>query len=178
MFMQNTEEIYDSCNIEAVKAVEFVVQIGAETFYIFTPKPTDLFITCSPTAKHNGHKLLSPTKRRYRIENYVEVTLGALCRGAIDQHTFSTGRDLTLNYDVKLEAINLNIQDLFEDVTIDEEAILQIIDEKASEKSRPTVADIRKEYHIRKLSHDHGTSKLMIWSNQAHLGQILGQIRT
>ena len=61
----------------------------------------------------------------------------------------------------------MNIRDLFEDVTIDEKAILQIIDENASEKSRPTIADIRKEYHIRKLSHDHGVSKLLMWITAA-----------
>ena len=66
----------------------------------------------------------------------------------------------------------MSLKDLFNDVTIDEEASLEILDDKSAGTTNPTVADIRKEYHIRKLNRDHGATKVWVWSITAVVGLI------
>ena len=158
--MQKLDEIRNECELQTVQAAEFVIQTGQRKFYIYTPKQSDLFITCdSPSSNANG--VGGKMKEKYTITDYVEITMSELCRGALPNHVFYTGTDITSEFEMNLESISMNLTELFEDNIMNEQSLVELMEEKSSTGGKMNIRDIRKSYDLTKITYHQ--KKINMW---------------
>ena len=107
LFEKNLKDILEQCPITTVTPQEYLHQLNTTTFYGFSPMSQNVHITCQKFDDRTGlisHKLSEKT-----IKGFFVIEMQPACSGAMKEHIFSTHNNLVVNYDLKLEEFEIDL---------------------------------------------------------------------
>ena len=103
LYMKNKQAIKTQCALEVSAPREVIIQLNSTTFYIYTPKATNIYVTC-----------MNQDQEKREINAFNLVTLQPGCRAAINEHIFSSGIELEEEITLKQNNLHLHLTDLME----------------------------------------------------------------
>ena len=159
LFMKKQDEINSICILHTITAKEFVVQIGTNTFYAFSPKKMDMFLTCDLDTLDTEKKLLS-------VQGFFTVMMPHSCTATLDMHVFSTSTDITTQFNIEAKRFHVDFGSLFKDMKINEREIYYIIN-NPTVKEKITIRDVIKTYDLRRLEHTGRTTSIWTYCTTA-----------
>ena len=117
LYTKSIEEIKNRCSIEMINKKEMVHQINTTSFYVYIPKSTIMYVTCSNKQEEEKHE----------IWGYSIITLKPGCKASIQEHIFSAGIKVEEKTSLKYMNININLRDLLKIGKQEEAELLEII---------------------------------------------------
>jgi len=146
LYNKSKRQIKENCNMKITQKEEVVFQINATSFFIYTPKRTQLQVSCEDEAEQTKHEI--------HQHNIIKLEQG--CRASTNEHLISTGISLTEEVTMKRIKINLNLTDLVNFEKGEEEQFIKLLAQqpKAADKDVP-LSDVLKKFHLKIISQHH-----------------------
>ena len=68
----------NKCSFVVTEPKAMIIQLNSTNFYVFTPNPTDLYITC-----------IKPNNEKYENKGFNIISLKPECRASMNHHIFT-----------------------------------------------------------------------------------------
>ena len=133
---------------------EMVHQINTTSFYVYIPKSTIMYVTCSNKQQEEKHE----------IWGYSIITLKPGCKASIQEHIFSAGIKVEERTSLKYMNININLRDLLKIGRQEEAELLEVIHQEGMLGNQPAkITAVKKKYNLRKLQkHNRINSEIFV----------------
>ena len=95
LFTKSQENIKKSCEIRAVAPREFMMQVGRGQFYIFTPRPQRLYVSCNDE------------KQSILLDGFKVLNMPDGCKASTEQHVIQTSWREMAKFDIETKALNM-----------------------------------------------------------------------
>ena len=119
----------------------------------------NVHITCQVFDDRTG--LISQKLSEKTIKGFFVIQMKPACSGAMKEHIFSTHNNLVVNYDLKLEEFEIDLDYLLGDIK--ESEILNFLENDTEEKP-VSIQDVKKKFHLKTLSKGMHATKYMSYS--------------
>ena len=128
---------------------EFVVQIGIGDNFIFSPFSQRIYANCDDS------------KQTLDLKGYKTIKIPEGCTVTTQNHVIQTSTKKVVNYDVEIETMELKLENLIDNSSLNTQQLIQILSEAGSENEKLTINDIKKRCQLKTI-HRHNV-KTSIW---------------
>ena len=171
LYRNEISNIADVCPIAIYKNNEFVTQLNATTFLVYSSTKTQLFITCVNAA---GVKVF---EKAYQVINFNYVSIFYTCDIALKGHIISTGIPLTVDVSTQIRAINVNMADLIKIGRAEIKSFVTFISKTLTPEARPIhLISAKKQFDLHVLSKNRSIFNKIITTISGILGAIVSLI--
>ena len=167
LYNKNKRQIKENCNMKITHKEETIFQINSTSFFIYTPKRTQLHISCENEAQQTKHE----------IYQYNIIRLAQGCRASTKNHLLSTGISLTEEVTMKRMKINLNLTDIINLQKGEEKEFIKLLEQQpeTADKKVP-LTDVMKKFHLKMISQHHLRSTIIGSSSTFVIIMIIGTV--
>jgi len=167
LYNKNKGQIKESCNMKITPKRETVFQINSTSFFIYTPKRTQLHISCENEGQQTKHE----------IHQYNIIELDQGCRASTKDHLLSTGISLREEVTMKRISIDLNLTDLISFERGEEKEFIKLLTQQpeTTDKEVP-LTDVLKKFHLKILSHHQLKSNIIGSTSTLAIIMVIGTI--
>ena len=139
LYTKNKEKIKEKCSLEITTPQEVILQLNSTTFYTFSPKPTNIYISC-----------MFEDQEKMEIKGFNLVTLKPGCKASIDDHIFTSGIEFEEEVKIKQNNLHLYLTDLVDIKDNEEKEFLEMLEEEQKIGTKPQdIIDVKKRYHLK-----------------------------
>ena len=152
LYMKSQNAIVENCEMITKAPEEFVVQTGIGKFYLYSPISQRIYANCDDS------------KQTLELQGFKTLSLPEGCTVTTNNHVIQTSSKQLIGYDVEVETMELKLENLIDDSTIDKDQLFGIVSKSMDEGEKLTITDIKKKYKLEKLDRSHKKNAIWIYS--------------
>jgi len=146
IYNKNKAQIRKNCHMKLAPKQEKVYQINATSFFIYSPKKTQLHASCEDGTQQTKHE----------IHHYNIVKLAQGCTASTKDHLVSVGISLTEEISMKRMRIDLNLTNLVNLEKDQQAEFIRLLAEQPTDiKKEIPMSDILRKFNLKILSKNH-----------------------
>ena len=161
LYMKSQEAIVENCEMATKSAEEFVVQTGIGRFYLYSPVSQRIYATCDDS------------KQTLELQGFKTLSVPNGCTITTNNHVIQTSSKQLLGYDVQVETMELKLENLIDDSSLDTDQLFGIVSKSVEAGEKLSITDIKKKYQLQNLDRSHKKNAMWIYNVVAAIGLLI-----